>query len=74
VGNCCGGTGGGARAGENETRYFYRRRFGNALARDLQHLFLNEWIAHPLGEFFAFARLGAVLVGLALRHRTAPKT
>ena len=56
MGNCCGGTGGGARAGENETRYVYRRRFGNALARDLQHLFLNEWIAHPLGEFFAFAR------------------
>ena len=42
--------------GQNETRYVYRRRFGNALARDLQHLFLNEWIAHPLGEFFAFAR------------------
>jgi hypothetical protein len=34
---------------------------------------LNEGIARPLGEFFAFARPVAVLVGLALRHGTVPK-
>jgi hypothetical protein len=36
-------------------------------------LLLNEWIARHLGEFFAFARLVAVLVGLAFRHRIVPK-
>ena len=34
---------------------------------------MNEWIARHSGEFFAFARLVAVLVGLAFRHRTVPK-
>ena len=49
-------------------------RHGPPLLRDLQHLLLNEMVARRLGAFFAFARLVAVLVGLALRHRTVPKT
>ena len=49
------------------------RRHDPPLFRDLQHLLLNEMVARRLGAFFAFARLGAVLVGLALRHRTLPK-
>ena len=47
-------------------------RHGSPLLRDLQHLFLNEWIARRLGEFVAFARLGVVLLGLAFRHGTIP--
>jgi hypothetical protein len=47
-------------------------RHGPPLFGDLQHLLLNVRIARPLGEFFAFARLGAVLVGLAFRHETVP--
>ena len=49
-------------------------RHGPPLFRDLQALLSNEVIAGRLGEFFAFAPLVAVLVGLALRHRTSPKT
>ena len=51
----------------------FERRHGPPLFRDLQDLLLNEWIARHLGEFFAFARLVAVLVGLAFRHRIVPK-
>jgi hypothetical protein len=51
----------------------FERRHGPPFFRDLQDLLLNEWIARHLGEFFAFARLVAVLVGLAFRHRTVPK-
>src|SRR6185312_2087433 len=51
----------------------FERRHGPPLFRDLQDLLLNEWIARHSGEFFAFARLVAVLVGLAFRHRTVPK-
>jgi hypothetical protein len=52
--------------------FLFERRHGPPLFRDLQDLLLNEWIARHLGEFFAFARLVAVLVGLALCHRTIP--
>ena len=51
----------------------FERRHGPPLFRNLQDLLLNEWIARHLGEFFAFARLVAVLVGLAFRHRIVPK-
>ena len=50
----------------------FERRHGPPLFRDLQDLLLNEWIARHEGEFFAFARLVAILVGLAFRHRTVP--
>src|SRR3954469_18414363 len=49
----------------------FERRHGPPLFRDLQDLLLNEWIARHLGEFFAFAQLVAILVGLAC-HRTIP--
>jgi hypothetical protein len=54
-------------------KFLFECRHGPPLFSDLQHLLLNEGIARPLGEFFAFPRLVAVLVGLALRHGTVPK-